>query len=57
MGAGEPGNLSPGPPTHSPLALGWNPLMPGGGPLKRTPGPVDALPLVSCRINRGPSRC
>ena len=23
--------------------------MPGGGPLKRTPGPVDALPLVPCR--------
>ena len=29
--------------------LGWYLLVPGGGPLKRTPGPVDALPLVPCR--------
>ena len=29
--------------------LGWHLLVPGGGPLKRTPGPVDALPLVPCR--------
>ena len=28
--------------------LGWHLLVPGGGPLKRTPGPVDELPLVSC---------
>ena len=29
--------------------LGWHRSVPGGGPLKRTPGPVDALPLVPCR--------
>ena len=29
--------------------LGWYPSVPGGGPLRRTPGPVDALPLVPCR--------
>ena len=28
--------------------LGWHLLVPGGGPLKKTPGPVDELPLVSC---------
>ena len=28
--------------------LGWHPLVPGGGPLTRTPGPVDELLLVSC---------
>ena len=27
----------------------WHLLVPGGGPLIRTPGPVDALPLVPCR--------
>ena len=29
--------------------LGWHLRVPGGRPLKRTPGPVDALPLVPCR--------
>ena len=30
-----------------PMPLGWHRSVPGGGPLKKTPGPVDELPLVS----------